>query len=861
MKLLAFLGLLALTGCNPVGGPVINGGLPDVGLPVADAAALDAAAPDAEAPEAPLGGVLLDIRSVAPCNCEHSAACVSACRAAEGLDGPLAAYDRRFWELRFYPVAQGPTAPLGLPADHDVTATGPALAGACRDDRLFIHFPAADFPEVPAFPLADFQDALAPALRGWWFEGEDAPDPRPGRDARWLRLSAAGRCAAVAAVRAAAESLAPGARVGRVCELAPSLVPEIYAGPAVDWHLRRIDARVPPHQPGEAQPAPPALPEAGPAGPVDVLMFDDGLAAAGPLGVRTRAVDPYDAAPAGPAGPHGDRMAALIRQVTGLGSAVRVFAWRVVDATGRGTTHDLAAALIDALHVQARDQPALINLSIGWPAGLNTPRLIWTETARPDSPYACGSPDAEDPGAVFEDAAGEAVRHLLAQAEAQGIATFAAAGNRPGRPAFQRPTPVEDYGAPFVTDACLSKLPNPTPWFFPGEWGYTPGSCTVAGGAVGGQRYPVVAVSGTDAFDQPARGTLAETPLVAPGMQVYAGFDGQPPIVPGALVTGSSAATALTSAVAARLQARRLAAGQPALAPQTLARLLWLTGEAVGRTGRALLNLPPVRRLSLCQAEATLACADAACPGGGLVACLERPELAVYPTPFTPVVLDGNPGAPGCAPCFAACLAAAEVDCAGDVAPPAPAEAGLARLATCFGGDCPLPEGAMDDGAPLLIESAALDAPPLPFEVDDDERLADAYELGGLGPQPIAPICPDCLMIVDFPGGAGTLHVRLDPALLGSSPPLATLQTAYVVVQHAAGVTWVPVYGPGVATGWTAGTYIRVDDLAFGSVLATPAAWSGAHASFVAKIKIEQGKQVGQIYLDESPLLLKVYGP
>lgn len=743
----------------------------------------------------------------------------------------------RYFEVQF--EAEGDLTLGGAP---DGLTTFPPLAGACMDDRLFVAFPPADFPEVPDFDLDLFRGRLEGLLRPAWFRTEPSPD-RAQRDRPYLEASPAGRCHVVAAVRTVLGALdLDAARTGRSCTHRGQLVDEIYSGSLVNWHLRRMDPTV-----ARDATALDALPDDA---AVDVVLFDTGWTDRAAdelrLTVRPQGVE----APADDVTRHGALVGGLVRQVLPHTAGVRLAGYRVMDENGRGTPIDLARALDHALDAVDPQRPTVFVMALGWPAGLALPRAV-----RTDGPgeWACES---------VEDGVGEAVRHLLLEAAANPkLGVFASAGNRPGR---VEPSPLAAYGAgedPF-TDRCLRDLPRGGTWFFPAEWGFTPADCVREGGTVSDRVLPVIPVSGTDWRDMPARATAnlnGDTFLQAPGEGIAVRVPGEDRWTQ---ISGSSAAVALVGAAVGRL-----AALSDGIAPmRSVTQLLWATGARLvdgedPRSGGEGFYSASARRADLCQAESALLCGHPDCgPSERVLGCLMERVAGASDFAFLDTALGDTPA--GCGACLAACRADARTCPAPDLETmPQPADGALDALGRCFdGGDeCPLDEGTAVDAAEdavQAIDPAQVGDDPLPFEVGDDGVvLNDGYALGGTGPQPFNPPCPDCvarLIANDYT----ELHARLDEKVVGDDAAMSMLQAWVVVEPH--DDQQITQYAEVVdIETWEADKYYLVSKLLFESNdLALLLKKSDVYLQSV--MAIESGPGKGGTYFDETPLIVKL---
>lgn len=733
------------------------------------------------------------------------------------LPAALTGADLRYFELRFR-IRRAPAPGEAQPL---VGAAGPPLAGVCRDDRLFVHFAAAEWP-VPPRPaetlealLAAVEARLERALRPGWF-AEDAA----GR----VSLRPEARCVAVQALRDAVAAEVGGdparVRVGRVCTFQAAQAecgpppPVMDTDAAYAWHLDQLD-------PQRATP---------PAGRARIALIDGGFDAAAFSGEEHPVALPFgDRLDDQPRIAHGDLMAGLIRQIAPANTA-ELHGFRVLDGQGRGTTHDLAAAIAQAL-VDLPDDPLVVNLSLGWTPELGQDRAL--------------TGPAEDGGAcaTVENGDGEAVRHVLDAAwrrDRQGAPTavFAATGNRAGRPDHTRAVLQAALGdADDYDDACWGDLAPGDAWFYPAEYGFTP---TCGGGDA---RHTVDAIGASDASGRRSSidGTTLRPPaLVAPGEHVFA---------PGPVaVTGTSAATALTSAIAAVVQAIR--ADAP-LSRDVLLHVLYATGVSLpgeergrvmpheeGTTGllareRGLLDGPGAsrdrpatavlsRRLSLCRARAALTCAPG--PGrcaGGLPQCVAA-NLTAPSGWIDPAILDA------CGACITACLAAD--DCVETPAPPAWSSAYADHLAC-----------AADVRTTAAAATEACDLSATTSCAFEDDAASEASVLGWVLPQPGLPGCEEC-SIVDAGAAGLSVLLKLNPKL----PSTTRFSKAFLLVTQDAKVYAVDLK-PTAA--WLPGRSVAVT----GIRLPVTPDWSRAKATLYSVYRTSAS---APLVSDYSPLLV-----
>ncbi len=689
---------------------------------------------------------------------------------------------QRFYEVRFVQRREDPR--IGG-VDGQFPAPALPLLDVCRNDRFFVHFAEDEWPaEVLAADTFDEQLAalLTRAVEpnvGEWFDR-----PAPGDET--LHVDAAFLCEAVGTIAddsedayvaltgRAGELNGRRIRVGRVCGFGPQAV-EGAAGPVVDagpllrrWHLIRAGAEVV---------DPPAFAAA------DVLLVDTGVE---PGVAAALEVETLGAAP-GASVHHGTAMALLLRQLVPPGAG-RLVSLPVFDASGQSTPTVLARALERGMRsLGDSGQPLIVNLSLGWPPELSLPRVLWA--GDPKAP-ACQ---------VLEDGIGEEVRYALAHAAewlGRPVLSVAAAGNRPGGHAVG----AGMFGSGFAVDAaaattCAPGGPSPR-WFFPGQWGLdTAGACPW-----GRRPGPLaLAVGAVDADDAPSTLSVdAEPPLVAPGQNVIAWSDRVAP-APAALpacgpadtdapdlvrlpmtVSGTSVAAALTSGVAALVQAEAIERLGAPLEGDTLARLIGLTATPLGRPG---IGGASVQRVSLCRALTALrACAPlVACVRAGGDCDVELDTCSFQPCPELqpfPTELEADPlAAPACR--------------ADDVSP--------IDVAPLAAPDC---HGADPARCPYLTSEAG--------------PVFDRYSVGHLGPQPALPGCPDCYIFCNS-GGSLDLYLRLNTSL----PTTTRFRGAWLLTKNSAGVSsTLTLAAPGVAPAltdlrtWRPGAIIKITGIA-----------------------------------------------
>ena len=465
---------------------------------------------------------------------------------------------------------------------------------------------------------------------------------------RPLKLTEASQCEVLSAVRAhflkrALESADKGLaslgnfpsdaiRVGRECDALgaqdpTSKFPELFTESRQNWHKVALQVLV------DGESAARKLRGA------DIALIDAGVneQTRKNLGITVRDVPGAIAHPPSDPGvtqlhPHGISMAKLLRDVS---PATRIQSYRAIDgygiATIAGVAKALDAAIADA--VTART-PRVINMSLGWSPSKGRDVL---RTGINVNGGQCST---------VEHGIGESVRYLLYLARQidrspnksrPRISVVAAIGNRPFTPsrggqikqlppktqgrlalkrsmikpstAAARKQAVSDSDDRPLRRCTVPKVVND--WLYPAQWALQP-SC----------RFPndkevllVWPVGGIDS--RLKQGTMSQRlvypPLSAPGDFVFvrhdkgdAEFALQPTVpAPNApytpnlqyprFISGTSAATALVTAIAAQGQAQLVASGKPPLTSDALHGKLLLTARVLPSPGKFI---PSLARLS-----------------------------------------------------------------------------------------------------------------------------------------------------------------------------------------------------------------------------------------------------------------------
>lgn len=483
---------------------------------------------------------------------------------------------------------------------------------------------------------------------------------------------------------------------------------------------------------------------------------------------------------------HGTGMAVLSRQVA---PNARLHSLRTLGAGGAGTSEALASALDEAVYGAATgDRPLIVNLSLGWPSELGRAARITSGT--------CSS---------WEDPFGEPVRYLLDAARRSDDAGLrrvfvtAAAGNQP----IDAPPglfPPEPYG--YSSLACSFNSSPGADWYYPANWNWED-SCRSTASELTRVAFGVSVVDDRDLVAGNAIAN-AESPLVAPGQHVYATHPNAtptssptapqcgattafpPPVTLPRAYSGSSVGAALVSAAAARAQASRIASGDPAFDWDTLARLLYLTGEDLCRTTPAGV---PVRRLNVARLDQTLsdpACAPLATCAGALASAETIPAGLLQ----------------ACKSELAACRLE-RLDSAGNLIPICPGpQTAVEWPATYASPVC------FEKSGPTLFQDAAACGGACPFEAGTDRKL-----VGSLGPQPDDPTCPDCLVYAYGAKNAFDLIVELNP----NFPPGTTFSSPFLVFKgtnlstQTAATFYLDLLSLSEASSWTPGANLKLE--------------------------------------------------
>lgn len=490
---------------------------------------------------------------------------------------------------------------------------------------------------------------------------------------------------------------------------------------------------------------------------------------------------------------HGTGMALLVRQVA---PDARLHVLPVLDDRGSTPTARLADAILRVLDDPEipLHEPLVINLSLGWaPESSHRVALAGRSVGR-DGAVACST---------REDPVGESVRYalLLAREADAGrtqrsgpVSVFAAAGNRSSAP-HPSLDPVR-RGQPGNLVMALDAGEDPcgrTPWigpdvarrrdlFFPADWGRRP---TCRAGAEGQGDMVATAVGAVTGDDRPAVLSTADAyaPLVAPGELVFVWADPAWPEQPAespaeplcdeagepgsggfrapAAYTGTSAATALVSGAAAKAhvlreqiskdRASRNEPALPRLGWRTLTGLLHATGAPiVGDAARPEEGV--FRRLSVCGLEHALRCAAAP----ALLDCLAAGDRPIEYEAFLECARAAGCGEPDC-----------------DVE--APEDDGFGDLPVCSSTDvATVVPNACDPAVAALADPTWVECNTPRCEFD--ELALDRYELGSLGPQPGAPVCPCCVLLRSV--ASGDLAIAVNREL----PTTTQITSPYLVI-------------------------------------------------------------------------------
>ncbi len=541
---------------------------------------------------------------------------------------------------------------------------------------------------------------------------------------------------------------------------APSPQPPILVSRSCDVLGQDAEAWAPPSMLGWANARIQTLPSAGQSW-VDVALVDTGV----PKSLRSalNVVDerelPTFEEESLEYHPHATHMAALL---SAAAPNARIRSYRALNKDGMGSISAVARATDDALFdngwtVGGR-QPLVVNLSVGAPP----------EFFRP-SKLAAGKCQ------TWEDGSGETLRYVMyvaSQLEGQWPTTFVAAANGNVPLEFTTPQLTNDWSLPAPMTPCgVTTVANKSS-FFPAAFGAHP-SC-LSSGTTWLSVLPIGASTFDDAHSV-VTSRQAAPKLFAPGERVYAVNAGVPAAstalrcepsdlglargfeLPTA-VTGTSASTALVSAAATHLIARRNAGPTSAWwNSRQFARLLFLTGQPLcdedgARTG--------ARRISVARA----------------VGAMTAPGCAALHTCVSTYVngpaIDNDIGT-RCAAAMSACFGSSVPACTPHAWEPGWGSDLIAAL----------------DETPTTC-SAAWRGPMGPVTSRPDARYVDLH-LGGLGPQPSTTSCATCSLVLPF----GDASMRLRFELSDTFPPATVISNATVgfLNRLKEPVAWVPV--------------------------------------------------------------------
>lgn len=602
--------------------------------------------------------------------------------------------------------------------------------------------------------------------------------------------------------------------VGRECDASVMSVEGAPSSEMLTWHLERMGLS---SQAANVSAPPPSVQT------VDLALVDSGVLPAvgtdpGGIGLAMSA----DFLPQNPGlHGHGTGLAVLTRQ---LAPHARLASLRALGAGGSGTSAQLAEALDEVLHGTSNTSPLILNLSLGWPSELG-------RSARITGP-ACLS---------YEDPFGEPVRYLLDTARRldqtgeRPVFVSAAAGNQP------LPVPGTLFPPPAGPHAfeCNGISPSGTPWFFPAEWDRVP-SCR---SAIPGITHVTLAVSVVDDRDLPAGNAIpgAESPLVAPGQHVYAAHPNAPatasqttvqcgstaafpaPVTLPRAFTGSSVGAALVSAAAARAQATRLSLGLSPLDGKTLARVLYLTADRVGRLNA---SGAPVRRLNVARLDDTLASRQCQ----AVITCAAS-NGAPEQLPAT-LVED-------CKYALADC-GLERLDGAGNLITPQLRTWDPVSWTETYGSPVCTQE-AEDTQFTAASSCAGL----CPFEDGVGRNL-----LGSLGPQPHDPTCPDCKAVLNPPQNSFDLGLELS----GQFPLGTSFSSPFLVLDDPTtnSKVYLDLSTLAESAAWAPGAYLELQGSLDG---ATGFDWSTTSAHLAIDV-YQDGKLQGTDY---SPLRYDYY--
>lgn len=618
----------------------------------------------------------------------------------------------------------------------------------------------------------------------------------------------------------AGDPAAPRGRifVHRECDVSAANVEAVPSDDMLTWHYTRLqspDGMLPAMNPANLPRG--RVPVGAPI--VNVALVDTAVekTVRGRLGVSPR----YRGAE--PRHPHGTTMALLLRQAA-PGATLR--AYTALGNGGAGTIADTATAIDAAIYdtlllaggAWPGTQPLVINLSLGFP-----PELI-LDARLETSGYE-----------ALEDGAGEILRFVLTEArmrDSLGAPTVvvAAAGNRIGEGLDWTTFALMD-AVSWPRDACSvgsEELTSPA-WFFPAGWGRM-GHCL---GLDPGAAPLALGVSGVDAFDQQSGvgAGLNEAALVAPGEKIFvdhpavaartsvedyclADHGGVPPtpataVTLPAVVSGSSAATALVSGMAATIWARQLAGGGVPSRWSDLQELLYLSSMDLCRENA---DGNWVRRISKFGLDRLMACPAA-------MACVDEwdADLGLDQGMTGRGLLDM------CLEALVGCGLGFSLD--GQFIPQCIYPFSYREV----------PWPADYDVAAGSCEEVNVAVPPAPAGCPG-ENCPDRTGMGSTGPQPIVPLCPDCRFVGASPAALvrdlnGTVNTRLTSLTVVTSPRIsvkgprgtATITLSANTANWVAGapikVLGIDISAAASLTGWTptSGTVSLVVNMREGS--------------------------------------------
>ncbi len=621
----------------------------------------------------------------------------------------------------------------------------PVSARPCRDDLFFFDRPLWEDP-FPSTFTSNLESVVNGILQPSWFCADNtclaslaglhvqvlpvlphrASSWRSDGDRRFYRLQFVDGtglrravlheqiCTVLNDLRTQVAGLASGTvRMGRECDASSMSLAPYATAAGQTWQWTRLGV-------------PAAAPGISPVSQVRVALIDSEI----PAGIATTlAISDGGQFTSGgiatnnDANPHfhGSAMATFIRH---LAPEVDLRSYRVIDQQGVATGGSIAQAIDAAIYDGT--SPLILNLSFGFPPELTHTALV--QSVNPITLNVC---------TAVEDAFGEPIRYVLDVArhlDAQGtraISSFSSAGNRAGHindpqvffSSSVPPSPCQPAdGAPLV-------LPFN---FFPA--GYNDlSSCRRAHLSYTTPWAITTAVGAVDDRDRPSGLALAdvEPALVAPGQNVFA----VNPALPGdehgvqcntnfgldeffefpSELSGSSVSAALASGAAAHAQASIAGKHQPALSSDTLARLLYLTGDP---TCRARSDGTPIRRLDVARLDQAIACET-------LLKCAQNgdPNHPIGPTTLS-----------GCASALSKC---GLVDACTSYSPVQFWPSSLVQQIECpNGGSSCIPT---DPGCVDICGNGAC-----PPGVPSNETALDRFSAGSIGSQPGSTACPDC---------------------------------------------------------------------------------------------------------------------